>query len=121
MGVPGSGGGEGTEKQLTTGVQLRVMSPRLGEWALPAGLWGDGSFPSSASWHSMQRTAFPQVVRARLSANSLGIVSQLPGARRRQGGGRGGDAGWGERMTASHPSAADRLLKGEGWVQSRAC
>lgn len=84
-------------------------------------MWREGSFPSSASWHGMPGAVFPQVVKARLSANLLGIASQLPGAERGLGGGRGGNAGWGKRMTASCPSAADGRLKGRGEEQSWAC
>lgn len=69
----------------------------------------------------MPRAAFPQVVKARLSANSLGIASRLPGAGRGRGGGRGSNAGWGKRLTASCPSAADRRLKGRGEEQNWAC
>ena len=50
------------------------------------------------------------------------ITSQkLPPAPWRQEGawcGRVGDAGWGKRMTASPPSATDRLLSGKGEMQS---
>lgn len=57
------------------------LNPRLGGQPFPA-VWGDGSFPSPASQPSVHGTAVPGVVKARLRANSLGIASQLPGARR---------------------------------------
>lgn len=99
------------------------MEPQAGDSDPPCcpPVWGSGSFPSSASWQSTQGDASPQVARARLNANSSGIASQLPGAR----GGRVGDMvamlGGGKWMSASHPSAADRLLKGKGGVQGWAC
>lgn len=91
-------------------------SPCWGSWTSLLSMWGDGSSPSSASWHRRQRAAFPPG-RARLSASSSGTASQLPGARGgRGGGGPAGNAGcWaGEEHVSARPSVADRPLEGEG-------
>lgn len=100
------------------GAQVSAGRAMLGRLDLPSllSMWGDGSSPSSASWHHRQRAAFPPG-RARLSASSSGTASQLPGARAGwSGGGRAGDAGhWaGEEHVSASPSVADRLLEGEG-------
>lgn len=99
--------------QLSAGAQVSAgRAPRWGDWPSLLSLWGDGSSPSSASWHRRQRAAFPPGARARLRASSSGTASQLPGARSRWGGGRAGDAGWG-RACELRRSATDRPLAGE--------
>ena len=73
--------------QLSAGAQVSAgRAPRWGDWPSLLSLWGDGSSPSSASWHRRQRAAFPPGARARLRASSSGTASQLPGARSRRGG-----------------------------------